>query len=488
MPRKVFENKHIFGLKLKEHRQQKGITYQELSDLSGLSVSYLSEIESGKKYPKKDKIQLLAKALKVSNKEMISMDVPDKLKPVMELIESEFFRDFPLDDFGISPQKLIEIITKEPDKANAFINTVLRIANNYELTREKFYHTALRSFLESHNNYFEELEDAVEELHLEFTELKDIPFQPDILEDILLKIGVRVSYDRLKNYRALRDVRSIYHPTKRILYVNAGLTTGQKNLLLGREIAFQWLRMKIRSFTTPPKGNNTFEAILNGHKASYFAAALILPKYDLLEDIRKFAKNKKWNPEAFTDLLSKYDATPEMLMQRLTNLLPKFLNLSNLFFLRMLKSDGKYFLTKEIHLSLVHSPHTSELHEHYCRRWVATKVISELEQDKRRRPIARAQISSYENSPNSYFCLSIAFPNVSNPQESMSVTIGFLKEPNLRNHLSFVDDPDIYQAKVNVTCERCGLLNCRERAAFPRLLELQKVANKEENEIKKILS
>ncbi|MBN8569774.1 MAG: helix-turn-helix domain-containing protein [Ignavibacteria bacterium] len=42
--------KIIFGLKIKDLRSRKNLSLQELSKISGLSVSYLNEIENGKKY------------------------------------------------------------------------------------------------------------------------------------------------------------------------------------------------------------------------------------------------------------------------------------------------------------------------------------------------------------------------------------------------------------------------------------------------------
>ncbi len=53
--------KLIFGLKLKQLRQDKGIQLNELADRGRFSVSYLNEIEKGKKYPKADKIFALAR-------------------------------------------------------------------------------------------------------------------------------------------------------------------------------------------------------------------------------------------------------------------------------------------------------------------------------------------------------------------------------------------------------------------------------------------
>ncbi|MBV6647527.1 MAG: helix-turn-helix domain-containing protein [Cyclobacteriaceae bacterium] len=476
MPSKIFELRHIFGLKLKELRLEKGITYQELKDKSGLSVSYLSEIESGKKYPKGDKIALLAEALDVSYDDLVSIKVPKKLQPVINLIESDFFKAFPLIQFGLSPQKIIEIISQDPDKTNAFINTIMQIARNYEMKQEHFYYAALRSYLELQNNYFEELEDEVEGLHLEFIELKEVPFQPELLEDILLKIGVRTDYRKLSEFESLKDLRSLYHPRQRLLHINQGLTKGQKNYLLGREIAFQWLKFKKRSLSTPPQGKHDFEDILNNHMASYFAAALIMPQKEMTRDLKAFGAQRKWNESDFLSFLNRYDATPEMVLQRMTTILPTFFNVQNLFFLRFLHSDGKFSLTRELHLPGAHNPHANELNEHYCRRWIATSIISELEKDKDKngsRMIAKAQISEYHDSPNAYCCFSIAFPNVSNPSESMSVTIGFLMDKALGKWIKFLDDPAVDRKAVNVTCERCVIADCKERMAQPIIVGKQ---------------
>ena len=477
MPRKIFELRHIFGLKLKELRQENEITYQELSRRSGLSISYLSEIESGKKYPKGDKITQLADALNVSYDDLVSLKVPKKLQPIIDLIESDFFREFPLEEFGISPQKLIEIISQDPTKTNAIINTIIQVAKSYELKQEHLYYASLRSYQELQNNYFEDIEEAVEELHLEFTELRDIPFQPDLLEDILLKIGVRTNYKRLTQYKTLKHLRSLYHPKNRILYINKGLSKGQKNFLLGREIALQWLKIKERPLSTPPHGKDSFESILNNQKASYFSAALIMPKRSVIPDIRSFASKKKWDEDTFLDFLTRYDATPEMIMQRLTTLLPEYFKLQNLFFLRFLKKDNTFFLTKELHLNHQHNPHSNQLNEHYCRRWLATNSINKLEKSGKS-IMASAQLSRYYDSGNEYFCLSIAFPNISNKKESISVTIGFLKDRSLGRKIKFLNDPSIKKELVNITCERCPISDCSVRAAEPYLERQEKEEEK----------
>ena len=54
------------GLKLKQFRLKKEMQLTVLAEKSGLSISFLSEIEKGKKYPKTEKIMMLAQARDIS--------------------------------------------------------------------------------------------------------------------------------------------------------------------------------------------------------------------------------------------------------------------------------------------------------------------------------------------------------------------------------------------------------------------------------------
>ncbi len=53
----------IFGLKVRQFRQERGWNFEELSRQTGISVSYLNEIEKGKKYPQPSNQERLAAAL-----------------------------------------------------------------------------------------------------------------------------------------------------------------------------------------------------------------------------------------------------------------------------------------------------------------------------------------------------------------------------------------------------------------------------------------
>ena len=476
-----FSLKHILGLKVRDLRVDKDLSFQDLAEKTGLSISYLSEIEKGKKYPKGDKILSLAEALGVSYDYLVSLKVSKKLEPIINLLQSDFFKEFPLETFGLDPQKIIELLSQAPEKINAFITSIINMARNYEMRGEHFYFAALRSYQELHDNYFPGLENAVNEFRKEHGALLEVPVTVNALKDILRnKYNIQLDRGQLSKQEALRDLRSYFHEKEQKLLFNAGLTRAQECFLLGREIAFQHLGIKNRPMETPPQRAYQFETILNNYKASYFSAALMMPEDEVIKDIRKVALAKKWNKNMMVSFIDKYRATPEMLMQRLTNILPKRFGMKNLFFLRFVGTDNFSFydLTKELHLARIHNPHGNGLNEHYCRRWLAIRMIKQLRStskiNRTNQILAGAQISKYFGTDDDYLCLSMAFPNVSNPIESISVTIGFYIDDALRQRIRFIDDPSIKSRIVNTTCERCAWTDCEDRIAPPIQVEREK--------------
>ena len=99
----------IFAFKVKYLRQQKDLSYQQLSDVTGLSTSYLHDVEKGTKYPKIDKINALAKAFDVDYDYLVSTKASKRIQPVIELLNSDFLKVFPLEMFGLSLYKLFEL-------------------------------------------------------------------------------------------------------------------------------------------------------------------------------------------------------------------------------------------------------------------------------------------------------------------------------------------------------------------------------------------
>lgn len=468
----------IFGLKIAYLRQQKGLNYQQLAELTDLSQSYVHEIEKGKKYPKADKILALAKALGSTYDELVSVHASKKLQPIIELLESEFFQVFPLDMFGISPDKLLELFSNTPDKINAFISTIIKIARNYQMQTESIYTAALRSYQDMHDNYFEDLEKAVKSFKSENKVSGTHSFSTDYLEKLLWeRYGIVINRKKLAKDKSLRNIRSFYTEGSKTLHINKELSSAQEHFLMARELGFQFLNLKERPYETVIQKAESFEKLFSNFRASYFASALLMDEDMLVEDVRAWANTTDWQPDSFVKLFEKYDVTAEMMLQRLTNILPNHFKINDLFFIRLRSDESmKYFkMTKELHLSRLHKAYGNELNEHYCRRWVSVNAIKTLrtkqQVDRQVTLVCDAQISKYWETELEYIVLTVAKPNSPNHKESISVSLGILLDDNAKRLFRFLGDPNLKTKVVNTTCERCSMLDCGERAVAPFVIE-----------------
>lgn len=480
----------IFGLKMKQLRNERRLSLSELSKRSGLSVSYLNEIEKGKKYPKSNKIIALSDALKVPYDQLVSLKLTKKLAPLGELLESNLLDEIPLELFGIEPSKLIEIIATAPAKVNAFISTLIQIARNYNVSQEHFYMSALRSYQESHDNYFEEIEQASDDFRKKYSldlQADKVLTQVEII--LCQKYNYHVNYTELNRHSTLDHLRFvILNGTTEQLLINNRLTDAQKAFIIGRELGYNFMQLTERPKISPMFEVKSFDYVLNNFKASYFSGALLIQRTQLIEDVKQFVTNRQWDSQLFYQIMCKYTTSPDMFIQRLTNLLPRFFKLNNLFFMRFNNEKGtkKYQLTKELHFSQLHSPQGNETQEHYCRRWVVLEVLQQLEKQTGSQPVIGVQRSQFLNSSNEYFVIAVAKPMAYRKNLNYSVGIGFLLDKDLKRRLRFWKDPEIRLRTVNQTCERCPIIDCNERVAPPVQVEQQQKNAEMKNTIEAI--
>ncbi len=461
----------IFGLKVKQLRLEKNLSFAELSEKAGMSISYLNEIEKGKKYPKADKIRILAGALDVTSEDLTSTELTKGLAPVGELLRSNFLNELPLDLFGIELSKVVEIIANAPMRVGAFISTLVELARNYALREENFYHGAMRAFQELNYNYFENIEQSVqdfaERFQLDTSATVDSARLAKILEE---EFGYEIVENGLADYPELQSLRSVYIEKNQRLLLNGELTPIQRAFQFGKELGFNQLQLKDRSNASSLLRVNSFDEVLSHYKASYFAVALLINRERFLDDLRHFFALPKWDGEAFLGLLKKYNASPEMLFQRLTNLIPRYFGMRKLFFLRITHESeiDNFQINKELHLNRQHHPHGNGIFEHYCRRWLSLSLLKDLHDiqkgGKYVGTIVGAQRSRYHGTEDEYLCLTLARPATPTPDLNVSVTIGILIDDELRRKIRFLDDPSISLREVNNTCQRCPIENCQERA------------------------
>ena len=480
----------IFGLKLKQIRTERNLSLFGLSKLTGLSKSYLNEIEKGKKYPKTDKIVILSEALDVPYDHLVSLKLDKNLAPVGEILQSKILKEIPLEVFGIKESNLIDIIANAPIKVNAFIGTLIKIAQHYSVTRESFFLAALRSYQEAQNNYFENIENLVEEFGKAYQiDLNKKVATKDLEEILLEEYNYKIDTEELTQHEKLQEIRSIFIPKHNTLLIGDHIDESQKRFIYAKEIAYNYLNTTDRLYTFPWIKFESFDQVLNNFLASYFAGALLIPKNKLIDEVKSFFQNELWNQEEFITLMNHFTNSPETFYQRLTNILPKQFHFKNLFFLRFTHKVGSntYRLNKELHITQQQAPHANESNEHYCRRWVSLRTLNTLAKRPKKKHVFDIQISDYPDSNSQYLIFSSATADPFKNNFNRSLSIGILISPHLKKHINFLDDPSIKTKQVGVTCETCAIKNCKERAAEPYQLERKERHKKIEIVVERIM-
>jgi Zn-dependent peptidase ImmA (M78 family) len=307
--------------------------------------------------------------------------------------------------------------------------------------------------------------------------------------------SIRTERKTLPKNAKLARIRSVFSPTKKTLYLNKNLSTAQQNFLIGRELGFQYLQLSERAYETIIQKAETFDKLLNNFKASYFASALLMSEQEMVHDVYAVAQLSQWDNQLIFRLLKKYDVTPEMLLQRLTNILPRHFDVKDLFFLRIIGSEDlkTFTMDKELHLSQLHSPYANHLQEHYCRRWASLRVLKKLRAHTAPKDtiLAEAQISQYWQTDKSYFILSVGKMLSPPNKKSVSVTLGLMITDKLQSLFRFLNPTQRPPAHlpmhtVHTTCERCAISDCNERAVPPVYIERQQELAIIEEEVQKL--
>ena len=465
--------KLIFGLKLRQVRTDKGLSLAELSRKSGLSKSYLNEIENGKKYPKPEKISLLSKYLDHPYDDLVSLKLDKNLAPVGEILQSKLLKEVPLELFGLKESTLINIIATAPQKVTAFITTIIEIAKNYDFSRENFYLASVRSFQEANYNYFPHLEDAVILFSKKYGINQQHSIDSNQLETILKEeFSYTIVNEELQAYSELEDLRSIYIPKSKTLLITKDIDEAQRAFIYAKELAYCYLNFTYRLYTFPWIKFDNFEQVLNNFYASYFAGSLLIPKNKIVDDLKKIFSKDQFCASDFKALLSNYNASPETVYQRLTNILPHDFNIKNLFFLRFSYNTetDDYALNKELHLAKEQSPSANETNEHYCRRWVSLKVFKDSVAKSSEHEFD-AQISNYPDDEQKYLVLASATKDPFKDDVYRSISIGIGIDAQLSKKVKFIKDKNIKKFDVGITCETCNIQDCEVRQAPPKVLD-----------------
>ncbi len=479
--------KIIFGIKIKSYRTRLGLSLQELSKKTTIAVSYLSEIESGKKYPKPEKLIRLAQALEVDYDTLVSSKVSKSLDPFTALINSDLVKQFPFHLFGISASDILGLFKNNPEHAHAFLQTFLQISRAYDMSLENFLFAALRTYVRQSQNFFPDLENLAKQ-YAQQRKIDGAPPSFQQLKKILQENhAYTVEQKELTEHPDLNGFRSILR-AKGLLSINGNLLESQKAFILAREIGFLKLAIINRPLTSSWIKVQNFDQLVNNFKASYFGGALLLQQDRVAQDLQQMMERPEWDGDSFQKLLDRHKATPEMLLHRLSQLLPGVLGLQNVFYFRFVNAVDhlSIMLTKELNMTDSLISYGLGMNEHHCRRLLPLRLLKKIHHDKVPLAVGAQKIEFVKNG-TSFLLFSMARPLSLSKTRGSAIALGIKIDKKSESIIKFINDPTIEIEKVSESCERCPLTDCSERVVEASMISKQNALEKQELALQKFI-
>ena len=109
-------NKHVFANNLKRLMDSEHKTRKDIADVLGISYFTVSDWVNGKKYPRMDKVELLANYFGVLKSDLIEEVGFDKapISPIQDITEGE--------------QLLLELFRQVPENKQEMVIQMIRVA------------------------------------------------------------------------------------------------------------------------------------------------------------------------------------------------------------------------------------------------------------------------------------------------------------------------------------------------------------------------
>ena len=461
----------IFGLKLRTLRKDKGLSLKSLAQSTGLSASYINEIEKGKKYPRGEKILALADALETDYDDLISLKMKEELQSLSDILGSNLITGLPFDVFGIETRSLFELISQSPKKSGALMATVLELTRQHNIGVESVFRATLRAFLDMHDNYFDELEGSAAEfsktMKSHFSNVHR-PSKQELKDFLKAEYSAEVVETSFEDHPAALRKLDYYvkqNGKRYTLHLNAATSERKKISLLAQEAGYRFLNLKERRPSPLETHLDSYQQLHNDFCTNYFAAALLYPSKTFVPELKNFASQKAFSESEFAKWMSSYPGSYTMFFERLTQCLPRHLNVDQLFLLRLVKDKKKrsYSIDRELHLSSLHSPHRVSGDQHYCRRWLSCSLFDRVKSPQT--PIVATQISNFTGTDNRYFVLSSAWNQDNDLTQQSCITLGVYLGDRSKKALKFANPEKHSSQTVCSTCEQCPIEDCQERAA-----------------------
>ncbi len=387
------------GKRIRQLRQSRGMTLEDLGTAIGRAASQVSVLENGKREPRLSDLQTVARALGATLDDLLSAEPPSR-RAQLEIALERIQRGPLYSSLGLPPLPVRKSLSDEA------IETVLGLHAELErLHRERAAtpeearraNTELRDQMRRQNNYFPELESTARGL-LAAVGHTGGPLSQRLASELAAHLGFTLHYvtDLPASTRSVSDLRHkrIYLPVdKKGADPRGSLLRALAGHVLGAE-----------------EPNDYREFLLQRVETNYLAAALMVPEAGAVEFLAEAKANRELSVE---DLRDAFAVTYETAAHRFTNLATHHLGIP-LHFLKVHQSGTISKAYENDDAKFPHDVLGAVEGQVVCRFWSARQVFDIADRF--------SPYHQYTDKPNgTYWCTSSI---QSTTQGDFSVSVG----------------------------------------------------------------
>lgn len=308
--------KIFIGPKLRELRQNRGLTQAELARELGVSASYVNLIERNQRSASLKFLISLSDAFGLNWRELTNTDSGVVLSDLRQLTKDPAFG-------GTLPD--VEELRSALEGSPNLIKGIFNIYNAYRTYGERLaeqneaiasqdpslsIEQSVHDFFRNNNNYFADLEECVERHHLEA-----IPDRQEIYSALRAHLNDKLKVEvRQVRHETLGMALRHYDPERKIISLSDGLDHNNKIFQLAHMIALiGYPEMLHEQLPELQRQNQQAAARCRIELANYFAAAIMMP----YEEFHHEAVQAQYDIDR---LAARFTVSYEQVCHRLTTL------------------------------------------------------------------------------------------------------------------------------------------------------------------------
>ncbi len=476
--------RYILGIKVRKFRTLKGCSLSDLSAMSGLSRSYINDIEQGKKYPQADKMYALSQALQVSYDDLVSLRLDGEYAVLNELFLSDRMNDIPLDALGFDTDTLFQMLIKAPQKTQLILNNVANLAWTQDMSRKEFLRSAFLSYKETYNNYFKKIEIDAQDFRRGF--LKSYSkFDFESLSDYIKNI-YRIEVCEEPKMKHLTGVNSLMIENKKKLILHPLLSSNERKSAILKEI-YSRRRKNAKQFKYENNFiSDSFDGIFNEMLSDSFALAVLIAWDEFKEDLQFLFEQKTWPAEFYESIKKKYAVDDAMIIRRMGNVLKKEFGINKYTITNVGKKKGEERFYFQLELKFMEHTRAYKTQRNLCKKGIATSIVTDNLKNSNASKFHVQNVRINVNGVEFVFFQISTYVNDAVAGSDFSINLMVLVNDVLKEKIHFLDTlPTVHNG---IACESCSIPDCDFRASEPIIIQEREEAERQKKAIDKFVS